>query len=200
MGAIETLIRKTRSIRRFHQDHAVDLETLKDLVNLGRLSGSGGNLQPLKYIISNNPMKNAEIFSCLSWAMHIKEWKGPEEGERPAAYIIVLADALIREDPGCDHGIAGQNIMLGATELGLGGCMLGSVKREKLKKILTIPEHLKIRLVLAIGKPKEAVVLESVGLDGDIRYWRDEKGVHHVPKRKLDDIIVMTIPHQQTGR
>ena len=190
MSTIETLIRNSRSIRRFHQDRVVDLETLKKLVNLGRLSASGANLQPLKYIISSSPAKNAEIFSCLSWAAYIKGWKGPEEGERPAAYIIVLGDTGIREDPGCDHGIASQNIMLGTMEMGLGGCILGSVKREKLKAILNIPEHLKIRLVLAIGKPREEVILEPVGSDGSIRYWRDEKGVHHVPKRNLNDIIV----------
>lgn len=188
----EELMRKTRSVRRFYQDHEVDLETLKKLVNLGRLSASGANLQPLKYIISNSPEKNAEVFSCLAWATYLKGWKGPEEGERPAAYIIVLADTNIREDPGCDHGIASQNIMLGATEMGLSGCMLGSVNRSRLREIFKIPEHLKIRLVLAVGKPKEEAVLEAVGPDGSIRYWRDEKGVHHVPKRKLSEIIIAT--------
>ena len=98
MTTIETLVRKTRSVRRFHQDYAVDPETLKKLVDLGRMSASGANLQPLKYIISSSPEKNAEVFSCLAWARYIKGWKGPEEGERPAAYIIVLGDTGILED------------------------------------------------------------------------------------------------------
>ncbi len=189
---LEELIRKNRSTRRFYQDHAVDLATLKNLVNLGRMSASGANRQPLKYIISNNSAKNAEIFSCLAWAAYLTDWKGPKEGEKPAAYIIVLGDKHVSDNFGCDHGIASQNILLGATELGLSGCMIGSVNRENLTKICNLPENLKILLVLAIGKAKEETMLEPVGSDGSIRYWRDEKGRHHVPKRNLNDIIVDT--------
>lgn len=187
---IADLIKKNRSCRRFYQDHIVDLETLKELVDLARLSASGGNLQPLKYILSCNLKQNARIFSCLAWAGYLKDWPGPDNGERPAAYIIVLGDTTKSNDFGCDHGIAGQSILLGATEIGLAGCMIGSIKREKLREVLKIPSNLKILLVLAIGKPKEKFVIESVGHDDNIRYWRDSKGVHHVPKRNLNDIIV----------
>ncbi len=184
------LIRDNRSCRRFYQNHSVTLETLKELVNLGRLSASGANLQPLKYILSSDPSKNAEIFLCLAWAGYLKDWAGPEEGERPSAYVVMLGDKRISEHAGCDHGIAAQSILLGAREKGLGGCMLGSINREALRDILAIPSHCKILLVLAIGKPKEKVVIETVGSDGSIRYWRDAEEVHHVPKRKLDDIII----------
>jgi nitroreductase len=187
---LEELIRKNRSIRRFHQNHAVDLATLKNLVNLGRMSASGANRQPLKYIISNNAAKNAEIFSCLSWAAYLTGWKGPEEGEKPAAYVIVLGDKTISDNFGCDHGISSQSILLGATELGLSGCMLGNVDRKKLTEILNLTENLKVLLVLAIGKAKEEAIIEPVRSDGSIRYWRDEKEKHHVPKRNLSDIIV----------
>ncbi|MBW2410046.1 MAG: nitroreductase family protein [Deltaproteobacteria bacterium] len=187
---IEDLIKQNRSYRRFHQEHAVDLATLKSLVNLGRLSASGANLQSLKYILSCNPDQNAKIFSCLAWAAYLKDWKGPQEGERPAAYIIVLGDTDISKDAGCDHGIACQSILLGAREKGLGGCMLGSINREALREHLNIPKPYNILLVVAIGKPKEEVVIEKLGADGSIRYWRDEHGVHHVPKRELEDIII----------
>ncbi len=187
---IADLVRENRSCRRFYQDHKVALETLKELVNLARLSASGANLQPLKYILSRNPQKNAAIFSCLAWAGYLKDWPGPAEGERPAAYIVVLGDKRISRDVGCDHGIAGQSILLGAREKGLAGCMLGAINRKALRDILSIPSRFKILLVLAVGKPKEQVLLETVGPDGNIRYWRDDEGVHHVPKRKLDDIII----------
>ena len=187
---IRELVTKNRSYRRFHQEVPVELATLKELVDLARLSASAANLQPLKYILSCQPERNALIFPCLRWAGYIKDWRGPAEGERPSAYIIVLGDTSISSAFLCDHGIAAQSIMLGATERGLGGCILAAVQRTKLRKLLKIPEHYEILLVLALGKPREKVTLEKVGADGDIKYWRDEKQVHHVPKRALDDIIV----------
>ncbi len=188
---LRDLILKNRSYRRFHEDVAIERETLRDLVDLARLSASGSNLQPLKYILSCDPERNALIFPHLAWAGYLKEWRGPSEGERPSAYIIILGDTEIRRSVGCDHGIAAQSILLGATERGLGGCMIGSVQREKLRKALEIPLCYEILLVLALGKPKEIVTIEAAGPEGDIRYWRDEEGVHHVPKRSLDQIIIV---------
>ncbi|WP_455392907.1 nitroreductase family protein [[Eubacterium] cellulosolvens] len=187
---IEDLIKKNRSYRRFHQDVSLDNDKLKALVNLARLSASGGNLQPLKFIISCDKQKNATIFSNLSWAGYLKDWSGPAEGERPAGYILILGDTLIRESFGCDHGIAAQSILLGATEMGFGGCIMSSVDRAGLRKSLKIPSHLEILLVLALGKPKEDVRVEPVGPEGDTKYWRDSENVHHVPKRALEDIIL----------
>jgi nitroreductase len=187
---LRDLVEKTRSYRRFHQEVAIELETLRELVDLARLSAAAGNLQPLKYMLSNDPERNGKIFQHLAWAGYLKDWPGPGEGERPAAYIIVLGDTGIAKSFGCDHGIACQNMLLGTVEKGLGGCIIGSIRREKLRRDLEIPEHLEILLVVALGKPKETVVLETVGADGDIKYWRDSDGIHHVPKRKLEDIIV----------
>ncbi len=187
---IEDLIKGNRSYRRFHQEVSISLETLKWLVNLARLSGSAANLQPLKFLLSHEPQRNAQIFSCLAWAGYLKDWPGPGEGERPSGYIVILGDRNLAKDFGCDHGIAAQSILLGAREKGLGGCMVGSIKRERLRELLKIPEKFDILLVLALGKPKETVVLEEVGPDGSIRYWRDDQDVHHVPKRRLEDIIL----------
>ena len=187
---LEDLVRKNRSYRRFHQDVAVDIETLRALVNLARLSASGSNLQPLKYILSCEPETNARIFPHTRWAGYLKDWPGPAEGERPSAYIVILGDTEIRKSFGCDHGIAAQSIMLGAAERGLGGCILGSIDRSGLRQVLDIPEQYEILLILALGKPTETVVLEEVGPDGDIRYYRDAEGVHYVPKRSLDELIL----------
>jgi nitroreductase len=187
---ITDLVQANRSCRRFYEDHPVDIKTLERLVNLARLSASGANLQPLKYILSCQPRINAEIFSCLGWAAYLKDWPGPGPGERPSAYIVILGDMVISKEFGVDHGIAGQSMLLGAREKGLAGCMLATINRKDLRKILNIEAHLKILLVLAIGKPKEEIVIETVGPDGSIRYWRDAEGVHHVPKRPLQEIIV----------
>jgi nitroreductase len=187
---IRKLILKNRSYRRFYEEVPVELETLRGLVDLARLSASAGNLQPLKYILSCDPEKNSLIFPHLRWAGYLKDWPGPPEGERPAAYIIILGDKELSQSFGCDHGIAAQSILLGAVEKGLGGCIIGSIARDELRKALAIPTRYEILLVLALGKPKETVVIEKVGSDGDIRYWRDRQDIHHVPKRALDDIII----------
>jgi nitroreductase len=191
---IEDLIRKNRSYRRFHQDVSVSMETLRDLVNLARLSASGANLQPLKYVVSSDPKTNAKIFPHTRWAGYLKDWDGPDEGERPAAYVIILGDKEIRSSFGCDHGIAAQSIMLGASERGLGGCILGALDRTALREALDIPERYEILLALALGEPKETVVLEEIGPDGDFKYYRDENGVHHVPKRSLEELILQESP------
>lgn len=187
---LKDLVCKSRSYRRFYQEERIDMETLRELVELARLSPSGANLQPLKYILSNEPEKNARIFEHLAWAGYLKEWPGPEEGERPSAYIIILGDTTISKSFGCDHGIVAQTIMLGAAEKGLGGCFIGSIKRQELSAALGIPPHFEILLVLALGKPKESVQIEPLPADGSVKYWRDEQQGHHVPKRALDDLIL----------
>jgi nitroreductase len=187
---IEELVKKNRSYRRFYQDVSIEIEILKSLVNLGRLSASAANLQPLKYILSCEATKNALIFSHLAWAAYLKDWPGPDEGERPVAYIIILHDKEISRPLWYDQGIAAQSILLGAAEKGLGGCMIGAIKKEALRKALHIPERYEILLIIALGKPKEKVVIETVGTNGNIKYWRDNDGVHHVPKRTLEDIIL----------
>ena len=184
------LVKENRSRRRFYQDVSIAYETLRELVDLARLTSSARNMQPLKYILSNQQEKNASIFSCLSWALDLKGWGGPAEGERPSAYIIILGDTDVSKTFGCDYGIAAQTIMLGAVDKGLGGCILASIKRDRLRELLAIPERYEILLALALGKPKEQVIVEPVGKSGDVKYWRDSLGVHHVPKRSLDDIII----------
>jgi len=187
---LEELIERNRSYRRFDEHTPIDRSTLRALVKLARFSASGSNLQPLKYVLSCSPKTNTEIFPQLAWAGYLKDWPGPAEGERPSAYIVILGDTTIRKDFGCDHGIAAQSIMLGAAEKGLGGCMIGSIKRDALRKTLAIPDRYEILLVLALGKPAETVILEDVGPDGDIKYYRDGRDVHHVPKRSLEELIV----------
>lgn len=183
------LITKNRSYRRFYQDEPVEMNILHDLVDLARQSPSAANKQPLKYIVSNQPAVNELIFNQLAWAGYLKDWPGPAEGEKPAAYIVILADRNISRVISCDHGIAAQSILLGAVELGLGGCILSSINRNELIEDLDIPSNLDILLVIALGKPKETVILEEMSANNDIKYWRDADGQHHVPKRALSEIV-----------
>jgi nitroreductase len=186
---LKELVYKTRSFRRFDESHIIDTHTLENLIDLARLSSSGGNRQPLKYLIFNSPEDCKRIFPSLVWAAYLSDWRGPESGERPSGYIIVLGDKTISEVFGIDHGIAAQSIMLGATEKGLGGCILASIKFDELRSELKIPEKYEILLVLALGKPVEKVIIDKIA-DNDVKYWRDAEKNHHVPKRSLEDLIV----------
>ncbi|MDK2956907.1 MAG: hypothetical protein PWQ57_2403 [Desulfovibrionales bacterium] len=182
------LVCRTRTRRRFVQTSRIPGDVLLELVDTARQTCSVANLQPLKYVLSNEPEMNEKIFSTLGWAAYLKDWPGPEPGERPAGYIVILQDESIAKKVDCDHGVAAWTIMLGAAELGLGGCIFGNIKHQRLAEILELPEGLSILLVAALGEPAETVVLEEVR-DGDIRYYRDEQGVHHTPKRSLEEVV-----------
>lgn len=181
------IVAKNRSYRRFHQEIVVERAVLEDLVNLARLSASAGNLQPLKYFLSCDANTNSLIFENLKWAAYLRDWDGPGEGEKPPAYIVVLGDNATGGFHQVDAGIACQSILLGATEAGLGGCILASINRENLRKSINISSQYEILYVIALGKPAETVVVETA--KDDIKYWRDSNGTHHVPKRPLSDLL-----------
>jgi nitroreductase len=182
------LISKTRSFRRFVEDEPIAMETLRYLVDLARLGGSARNLQPLKYVLVNTPALKAKIFPHLGWAGYLKEWTGPQEGERPAAYIVCLLDTRLSKEADCDLGIATQNLLLGAAEKGLGGCRIASLA-PGLRDVFDLDDHLQVLQVIALGRPAEAVFLNEQGPGEDIKYWRDTDQIHHVPKRPLQEII-----------
>jgi nitroreductase len=187
--SIKDLVTRTRSCRRFDEHYKIEYKTIENLIGLARLSASGANKQPLKFLICNTQEYTEKVFPTLSWAGYLTEWPGPDPGERPSAYIIILGDKTITDSFGIDHGIAAQSIMLGATEAGLGGCMISSVKRDALGDELGIPDKYEILIVLALGKPVEKVVIDEVK-EGDIKYWREDNKTHHVPKRSLNELII----------
>ncbi|TAL72061.1 MAG: nitroreductase family protein, partial [Bacteroidetes bacterium] len=145
--------------------------------------------QPLKYLLYNKPEDCNKIFPFLGWAGYLEDWAGPEKGEWPSAYIIILGDKSISDVFGVDYGIAAQSIMLGATEAGLGGCMIQTIKREELRNDLEIPDKYEILLILALGKPVENVIVDAIK-NNDVKYWRDNEKNHHVPKRTLKEVII----------
>ena len=188
---LKELILKTRSRRRFDETYSIDDKTMESLIDLARLSASGANKQPLKYIYFNTVSDCEKVFPYLAWAGYLTDWPGPDKGERPTGYIIILGDRSISDIFGVDHGIAAQSIMLGATEAGLGGCIIGSIKRDELSNELSISDNLEILLILALGKPVENVIVDEIK-NNDVKYWRDNNKNHHVPKRGLSDLIIKT--------
>ena len=188
--AFADLVLKNRSYRRFHQEKKIDEETLRDLIALARITPSSANRQPLRYILSTEQESNTRIFETLGWAGYLKDWPGPDEGERPVAYIVVLGDRNVCSNWSADPGIVMQTMLLAATEKGIGGCMFGSIKREELARSLGIQDRYEIVNVVAFGYPKEQVVLEDCGDQSDIKFYRDKDAIHHVPKRSLDELIL----------
>lgn len=184
------VVLKNRSYRRFDEDERIDPEVLKGWVDLARICPNAANQQPLKYFATGDLKVCDRIFPHLKWAAALPDWDGPEEGERPAAYVVIFLDHHVSQSSGCDHGIAAQTILLAATVAGFGGCMLGAVDRHGLAETLGVPPHLEILLVVALGRPAETVRLVPVGEDRSLVYYRDDEGVHHVPKRSLKEVMI----------
>ncbi len=184
------LLTQNRSYRRFRAGEPLNPRTLLELVELTRLCPSAANRQPLRFMIVCEPEANAKLFSHLRWAAELKNWPGAAQTERPTGYIVILGDTRISKQYTVDVGIAAQSILLGAVERGLGGCMVGSIDRDGLRHDFHIPQEYGICLVLALGVPDETVVLENAKDPTDVVYWRDEQGVHHVPKRTIGELLV----------
>lgn len=186
---IKKLVYSSRSIRRFDESEPIDLATLRDLVDLARVTPSGMNKQWLRYAACADAVQNNKIFSHLKWAGFLPNWSGPGAGERPTGYILILED----ERYGCgveyDVGIAAQTMMLGARAAGFGGCIILGFNKRNLKRDLALADHYKILLVLALGKPLESVELRNLPADGSVKYWREEE-LHCVPKFSLQDVLV----------
>lgn len=179
-------IASRRTIRKYAQK-PVPREVLLKCVDASRLSPSGANRQPLKYIIIDDHELMKEVFSTLKWAGYLPSYQ-PGENETPQAYIVITLDKNIYENYGHDAGIAAMSISMVAHDNGLGSCILGSANREKLKEILKMPDSSDIILVVALGYPSENPVVDKVK-DGNIKYWLDENKVLHVPKRSLEEIL-----------
>lgn len=184
------LVLRSRSVRRFDGSAAVGEDVLRDLVELACYVPSPRNLQPLKFITLSDSARCGEIFPLLTWAGYLGDWDGPEPGERPSAYVVMLGDTAISDDFACDSGIAAETIMLGAASVGLGGCIVGSVERDALRRLLGIADRYEILLVLALGKPAETVVVDEMEEGDSVRYRRDGNGIHHVPKRRVGEILL----------
>lgn len=187
---IEDFVIKNRSYRRFNAEKEIKKEQLISLVELARNCPSAANLQVLKYFISYQEATNKVIFSHLRFAGYLHDWNGPEESEQPTGYIIVLTKETSSDNTFIDVGIAAQTMLLGAVEQGLGGCMVASINKDQLIRDIGIDQTYQVLLVIALGYPTEKVELTGIKNPNDVRYWRDEKQVHYVPKRDISDLII----------
>ena len=181
------LIMQRRTIRKFKQQPLED-ELLERCVNAARVAPSAANLQPLEYIVVADPEAVEQVFPHTAWAGYLPDWK-PQPGEQPVAYIFVLINREHCPQGGdMDVGIAAENITLTALEEGVGSCMIGSLNRVALTGLLGVPEHCEISLAIALGYAAEDPIMEDMK-DDSIKYYRDEDGRLHVPKRSLDQIL-----------
>lgn len=183
------LVRKARTIRRFAESEPVPEAVMRDLVDVARIVPCGGNQQPLRYrIVHGDDVRKLD--PLVAWAGLLKDWGGPKAGERPAGFIIILSAAGKPQAPLTDIGIAAQTIQLAAAERGYGACIMGSIRRDEIHRVLGIPAEWAVQLAVALGKPAEKVVLEDVPSGGGTAYYRTPDQVHHVPKRRLEDVLV----------
>lgn len=187
----ELLIR-SRSIRKFIEKEKIEIRVLKEIIEDVRLMPSAANLQPLRFVLISRQETCESIFPLLRWAAYLKDWGGPEKGQRPAAYIILLGDRKISPYIDWDCGFALQTLLLSAVDKGFGGCAIASFDKGKINELLDLSDNLETACVVALGKPAETVVIDPVK-NGDIRYWRDEKAVHHVPKRSVEELVFRVI-------
>ena len=186
MSVYEKIITR-RTIRQFAAQPITE-EILENLVNAGRLAPSGANLQPLEFIVIDDEEITKEVFPCLKWAAYIAPEGNPRPGQEPKAYVIVVVNRDIRPQGfEWDVGAAMENMILTAWEEGIGSCWLLSIDRDRLRQVLSIPENYRIDSVLALGYPAEESVVEE--LTDSVKYWKDEQGRFHVPKRAVKDVI-----------
>ena len=189
---IKDLVTIARSYRRYDQSCPLTESELRGLVDIARISNSGTNLQPFKYrIVWEQPLLD-QLFAITKWGARYKNYSGPAQGEQPTGYIVICCDTDIRPAAASslDTGIVAELLVLAAAEAGLGSCMIGNFSREKCRELLHLPEKIEPLLVVAFGKPNDTIVLEEIDNGESTDYYRDEKGVHHVPKRKLEDILL----------
>jgi len=181
-----------RTIRRF-TGAPVDIKVLSRLIDAARLAPSGGNCQPLEFIAVSEPRLVAGVAGQVKWAAYIHPAGDPPEGRGPGAFIATLVNEQIAPDGApYDVGAAVMNMIIAARAEGLGSCWMGNIDRPAIAAVLKIPETgWKLDSVLALGPPDESPV--AVPFEGSVKYWKDEKGVLHVPKRALKDVI-----HEET--
>jgi nitroreductase len=190
---IAELIVSSRSCRRYQSSVAVPPGVLADLVDMARMSPSAVNAQPLRYALISDAGAREAMFSLITLGKALKPEQRPTPAQQPGGYIVMLGPEKMPEMSVIDVGIAAQTINLAANAVGLATCMILAFKEEGVASLINPPAGLKPRLVIAVGAPDEECRLTAVGEDRKVTYYRDEQGVHRVPKFSLEDVIVSRV-------
>ncbi|NLT57870.1 MAG: nitroreductase [Clostridiales bacterium] len=181
-----------RSIRKFKQD-PIAQEVLERAVNVARLAPCGGNMQSLKFCIVQSPELVKGIFAHSKWGMHLPDGSGrPKEGEEPTAWVLILNDKRIREQAFVmDIGAAAENIIIYALSEGIASCWLENLQRPEIAALLELPEHLQLHSAIALGYPGMEAKEVALPASGDTKYFWGEQGGFCVPKRSLDEVMLI---------
>ncbi len=180
------LLKETRSVRRYEENREIDRDTLVEIAESLRYCPSAANLQRVRIAIITGDLCQG-VFDTLSFAAYLRPWVRPEEGERPVAYMVLMTKTEPDTNLAIDCGIAAEAIALSAREKGIGYCMFRSFNAENLTRVLGKEGYTSV-LVISLGYPKERVEIEDA--TDSLKYYRDENGVHHVPKLPLEDLIL----------
>lgn len=181
-------VKERRTIRKFRQD-PLKQEDIMQIIDCARLAPYGANLQPLKFAVITDESKRKELYPLIKYAGYLTDWN-PEFEECPPVFIAVLNDTSLKPTAKseCDSGAAVTSMCLAATEFGIGSCWLGAIDRAMIKTKLGIDEKYDVTYMLGLGYPAQSG--ETFDMKDDIKYYFDENGNVHVPKRMLSDIII----------
>jgi nitroreductase len=188
---LKELVERSRSYRSFEPNFEISEDTLLDMADIARKCSAAMNTQPLKYRFVTAADEKKALLAITRWATRLGI-KLPPEDHEPSAYIVICHDESITPFKPIfmyDIGICAQTLMLAAAEKELGGCIIGSASEEDIKRVLDLRDDLLPKLIIALGKPDEKVVLTEAQ-NGDAAYYRDENGTHYVPKRALENVVV----------
>ena len=160
MGTVMEAIASRYSVRGY-QDRAVEREKILQIVEAARLAPSTSNVQPWRFIVVEDPrLRDALVEKGMGIAV-------PNRWAKEAPVIIVICAHLdwIVHRLGArvadlqyylmDIGIAGEHMVLAATELGLGTCWIGWFRARAIKKVLNIPRGWKVVALLTLGYSKD---------------------------------------------
>lgn len=181
-----SIIKSRRTVRKYTQE-PISKEVLTELVDCARLAPSGQNLQPLEFLLITEQPHLESVFQNIGFAGYIAPHGTPKEGEKPTAYVIVLVKEKESPMAEIDAAAAIENLLIAANALHIGSCWMRNIKRSNLRSLFSIPDEYIISAVVALGYPMEENVTEPYR--GDVKYYKDDKGNYHVPKRELTDIL-----------